>query len=398
MGPQVRAVYVSYDGALDPLGASQVVPYILGLAARGARMSLISFEKPERWVDTPARKALQERLNAAGVSWSPLVYHRRPRLPATMLDIVAGRLRIRRLVRASGASLVHCRGDVAMAMARWARLAPQVRLLYDVRGFFADERAESGSWRPGGLLDRLVRGIEAGNLRSAHGIVVLTETAVSVLAQRRPSLPPLRVIPTCVDLSLFSPPEPGAPRDYALAYSGSLGTWYMASEMVAFARVASASLGGRTLFLTPQTEEARRAGATPDWAEVRTVAPAEVPRWLRRARAAFFFYSPTPARRATCPTKLAESLATGLPIVANRGVGDLDSILESEGVGVQVESFTEEAYRGAAVRLASLLRDVGTTARCRGLAEKRYSLASGVAAYHDLYRALVREASRPALV
>ncbi len=397
MGPQVRAVYVSYDGALDPLGVSQVVPYILGLADRGARITLISFEKPERWADTGARKALQERLSAAGVSWSPLRYHRRPRLPATMLDVVVGSLRIRRLVRGVEASLVHCRGDIAMAMARWARLAPRVRLLYDVRGFFADERAESGSWRPGGLLDRVVRGVEAGNLRSARGIVVLTKAAVSVLAERRPSLPLLRVIPTCVDLSVFSPPELGAPREYALVYSGSLGTWYMANEMVAFARVASASLGGRTLFLTLQTKEARRAGATPDWAEVRTVAPAEVPHWLRRARAAFFFYSPTPARRATCPTKLAESLATGLPIVANRGVGDLDSVLENEGVGVLVKGFSEEEYRRAAEGLARLLRDPATAARCRDLAKARYSLEAGVTAYHELYRALVRGRTLPGL-
>ena len=46
----MRVVYVSYDGALDPLGASQVVPYLLGLAARGVAITLISFEKRERWV------------------------------------------------------------------------------------------------------------------------------------------------------------------------------------------------------------------------------------------------------------------------------------------------------------------------------------------------------------
>ena len=44
----VPVLYVSYDGVLDPLGSSQVVPYVAGLAGHGFSPTLISFEKPER--------------------------------------------------------------------------------------------------------------------------------------------------------------------------------------------------------------------------------------------------------------------------------------------------------------------------------------------------------------
>ena len=43
---ETRVLYLSYDGALEPLGQSQVVPYLVGLAARGAAITLVSFEKP----------------------------------------------------------------------------------------------------------------------------------------------------------------------------------------------------------------------------------------------------------------------------------------------------------------------------------------------------------------
>jgi glycosyltransferase involved in cell wall biosynthesis len=142
------------------------------------------------------------------------------------------------------------------------------------------------------------------------------------------------------------------------------------------------------LFLTPQAAEAAAAGAVGDWVEVRGVAPAEVPAWLRRARAAFFFIRPTPAKRASCPTKLAEALATGLPVVANRGVGDLDDLLERHGVGVLVEGFRDDAYRRAAARLCTLLEDPDLAQRCRALARERFSLEAGVQAYHSLYREL----------
>jgi glycosyltransferase involved in cell wall biosynthesis len=384
----VKAVYVSYDGALDPLGSSQVRPYLAGLVARGVQATLISFEKPERWSDEKARLTTASVLQRSGIRWSPLPYHKRPRLPATAWDVLAGSRRIRRELVETGASIVHCRGDVAMAMARWARLPARARLLYDVRGLFADERVESGSWAAGSLVDRLVRRVEAANLRRADAVVALTAAGIDALRRGRPALPPHAVIPTCVDLSAFHPRALGEAPGYGLIYSGSLGTWYMAHEMVEFARIAAPVVGGRTLFLTPDVEEARRAGATPDWADVRQVAPAEVGAWLRRGRALFFFIRPTPSKRASSPTKLAEALASGIPVVCNRGVGDLDEFLGGSGVGVTLGSFTEEAYRAASVRLRDLLRDPDLAARCRGLAESRYGLDRGVEAYHRLYHEL----------
>jgi glycosyltransferase involved in cell wall biosynthesis len=384
----VRAIYVSYDGALDPLGASQVVPYLVGLAARGFGITLISFEKPARWAQAAAREDMQRRLAARGIRWRPLRYHRSPRLAGTLRDIVAGSRAIAQESARLGPAVIHCRGEVATVMARWARLPSTVRLLYDVRGFFSDERVETGSWQRGSFLDRVVRWMEAANLRRADGAVVLTRHAAETLCRRRPSLPALRVIPTCADVSIFTPRTAGRKPEFGLVYSGSLGTVYMTEEMMAFARSAAGAVPGPTLFLTPQPEEVTRRGPALEWAEIRTVEPEAVPEWLRRASALFFFRSIS-SSRASCPTKFAEGLASGLPVVCNRGIGDLDDIIEREGVGVLVDGFTDAAYSDAALRLKGLLEDPGLSGRCRRLAETRYSLDLGVHAYHGLYTELV---------
>src|SRR5262249_32214677 len=154
-------------------------------------------------------------------------------------------------------------------------------------------------------------------------------------------------IPTSADLSVFTPRGAEEMPEHGLVYSGSLGTWYMIREMVAFARRSRRLLPERPLFLTPQVTDARGAGSEPDWADALSADPTEVPQLLRRARAALFFIKPTPAKRASCPTKLAEALACGLPIVCNRGIGDLDEIVERENVGVLVESMSESGYDNA---------------------------------------------------
>ncbi|HEX6737144.1 MAG TPA: glycosyltransferase [Vicinamibacteria bacterium] len=383
----MRVVYVSYDGALDPLGQSQVVPYLEGLAAEGVRLALVSFEKPERWADAAARGRLEDRLREAGIRWRPLRYHPRPRLFAKAWDLAAGAWAVRDEAKALDAVLVHCRADVAAAIARLARLPRRVRLLYDVRGFFSAERTDAGSWPAGGAVDRVVRRVERGNLARADGVVVLTEAAAADLAAAR-RLPPHRVIPTCVDVAAYRPPAAGDAKDYGLAYAGSLGTWYSGPAMVSFAQVARRHVPGPVLFLTPQPQEAAAAGASPEWSEVRTAAPAEVPAWLRRCRAVFFFYRPGRARRATCPTKFAEALATGLPVVANTGIGDLDQIVSEHRVGVLVSAFDEAAYDKAGRELAALLEDPETPGRCRRLAEERFGVAVGVSRYLSLYRQL----------
>lgn len=381
----MKLIYVSYDGALDPLGASQVVPYLLGLAVRGFAITLVSFEKPARWALVAERGEMQRRLESCGIRWRPHRYHKRPRLAGTLIDIVAGSRTIAREAARGAPALIHSRGDVATVMARWAQVPSTIPLLYDVRGFFSDERVETGSWRRGSLLDRAVTRMEAANLQRAHGAVVLTRRAAEALRRRRPSLPSLQVIPTCTDVSVFRPRTQGQKPEFGLVYSGSLGTWYMADEMVAFARSAAGTVPGPTLFLTPEPEGVRRLGATPDWAEARTVEPVAVAEWLRRASVLFFFIRPIPSKRASFPTKLAEGLATGLPVVCNRGIGDLDDIVEREGVGVFVDGFSEAAYSVAIRRLARLLKDPGLSERCRRLAEARYSVELGVDAYRRLY-------------
>jgi glycosyltransferase involved in cell wall biosynthesis len=276
-----------------------------------------------------------------------------------------------------------------MAMARLAGLAPGVRLLYDVRGFFADERVEAGSWRRDGVLDRAVRQAETANLTRADGLVTLTRAAGADLRERRGSDLPHAVIPTCVDLSRFRPRAETEPPAFGLVYCGSLGSQYLTPEMVAFAQVAAKVISGRVLFLSREGDEARRAGASLDWAEVRSAAPNEVVGWLQRGQALFYLFRQGPSKRASYPTRLAEALACGLPVVCNRGLSDIDELLTSERVGVLVEDLTPEAYRGAALLLARLLEDPDTPRRCRRVAEERLGVEHGVRAYHDLYRELL---------
>ena len=68
-------LYISYDGMTDPLGQSQVLPYLTGLSKKGFNIILISFEKQERFTGT---KPLIEKLcQEAGHCMEPVNVHKK---------------------------------------------------------------------------------------------------------------------------------------------------------------------------------------------------------------------------------------------------------------------------------------------------------------------------------
>src|SRR3954467_8772321 len=111
-------------------------------------------------------------------------------------------------------------------MALEARRATGGALLFDICGFWADERVDGGLWRPGGLLYRAAKRCERSFFANADAIVTLTEASVPQVrawAGNRPV--PIDVIPTCVDIGRFSK-RPARPSGPHAVWSGSVGTWY----------------------------------------------------------------------------------------------------------------------------------------------------------------------------
>ena len=83
------ALFITYDGMLEPLGQSQVLAYLKRLAV-GRLIHLISFEKPEDWRMGVERDRIAQDIASVGIVWHPLRYHKRPSALATAWDIACG--------------------------------------------------------------------------------------------------------------------------------------------------------------------------------------------------------------------------------------------------------------------------------------------------------------------
>ena len=101
-----RVLYLSYDGMTDPLGRSQVLPYLTGLAALGHEITLVSFEKPGRSAEE--RERVEAICGEAGIAWHPLRYHKRPPILSSVWDVVAMRRAAARLPGAGAGDTDPC--------------------------------------------------------------------------------------------------------------------------------------------------------------------------------------------------------------------------------------------------------------------------------------------------
>lgn len=406
---QVRAnvLYVTFDGLTDPLGRSQVLPYLIGLSRQGYRITILSLEKPDRYQRDAA--AIRQICTAEGLIWEPLSYHRAPALLSSIYDAAALKRAARRLHRHMPFDIVHCRSYIPAAVGLDLKRRFGVPFIFDMRGFWPDERVDGGSWNLSNPIYRSVyayfKRLEARLLEQADHIVSLTHAGKAQLLTRplfRPSGAEITVIPCCVDFDHFPLIDPSA-RAAArsalsisadasvVAYLGSVGTWYMLDEMLDFFRIyvghePQASL----LFVTPNPSgpivaAATRKGIDPSRLTILPASRDEVPQLMAAADVGLFFIKPCFSKLASSPTKMGEMLALGLPVVTNNGVGDVAEIVRDTDCGTAIERFDDQAYESAVATLRAMPR---SPQRLREAALPYFDVRLGIDRYAQIYRSL----------
>jgi glycosyltransferase involved in cell wall biosynthesis len=387
-------LYISYDGMLEALGQSQVLSYLKYLA-KNRCIHLISFEKPADWANTTERSRITREIAAADITWHPLPYHKHPSALATAWDIACGVTIGCWLILRHQLSIVHARSYVPSVMAIILKKLTRVKYLFDMRGFWADERIDGELWSSDGVMYRVAKNLEKHFLLTADHVVCLTHAASNEIKEfeyLKGKMPDITVIPTCTDLTRFRrKPYDHIRGQFTLGYVGSAGTWYRFDAVAScFAQLLRIIPDARFLIINKGQHayirnELRMAGIADCAYEILATTYNEVPNQMARMDAGIFFYRPTFSRKACAPTKLGEFLGCGIPCLSNVGVGDLASFIEDERVGVALNNFDSETLTNGLEAFLKVIANPTTASRCVATAEKYFSLDRGVKEYNTIY-------------
>ncbi|WP_432448648.1 glycosyltransferase [Aliiroseovarius marinus] len=399
------SVFVTNNGLSDHIGLAQVLPYLEGLSRSGHKIVCLSVERPDK--AQTYHDEVAPRLARAGIRHHPVLRHgsvlasrlERFFMPATLSS------HLDRIVQRYKASLIHCRSYMPLASALTASRKHHVPMLFDMRGFWIDERIESGIWSGalGQVYARHFRKLEANAYGQADGIVTLSQDARSVvLGDPAYRGAPISVIPCSVDQSLFQPDRVLGgrirevlgidPDELVLVHSGSAGPLYKMEAAYQLVKALEAK-GARVRLLLlgdhdPDTHLARAQAAEAPLAKQQIiclkVAHHEMPGLLNVADIGLSFRLQSRSSFGVSATKLGEYQAIGLPVISNDGIGDIRQILAQEGLGLVLTDLGPKSIDAAAGKI--LTQKFSAPEAIRAAGQMRYDMDRAVLSYDAMYR------------
>ena len=405
-----QVLYLSYDGMTDPLGQSQVIPYLAGLSKEGYRFHLVSFEKKTPFQSD--REYISQLLKSHNIIWHPLSYTKKPPVLSTLYDLWKMKQISKKIVDTNPIKLIHCRSYISAIAGMWLKKQSGVKMIFDMRGFYADERVDGGLWKLDNPIMKSVYNFfkkkEKELLAEADAVVCLTHNAKKIIDSwhfRNSNHYPIQVIPCCADLTHFNPTAVNtamraklmeslnlAKASPIISYLGAIGTWYMMDEMLVFFKMFTQRFPNAVfLFITPEPGEqilkaASQHNIDPTQIRVFKARRNEVPTVLSLSDASLFFIKPTFSKQASSPTKQGEIMGMGIPIICNSGVGDTDMVIEKYGAGILVNVNDPNSFSDAINRFDEI-KTIPAKNIIQG-ANEFYSLEKGVQKYLEIYNDL----------
>lgn len=363
--------YLTTDSLEEGVGSSQILPLVIKLAERGLKVNLLTFEKASPRFET------QDLLKKSGITWNPREFGGR--------GAFAGIDRLLKIYKQMpDARIFHARSDIPTVAALISKRGP---VLWDVRGLWSDQKAFTENSALKRKLFKTARVLEKYSAHNSQAMSTLTKNIVPELIARNHSIPELRiVVPTAVDLEKFAFSET-IPKPYSGLYSGTYNRYYDLDLSLAFVKEFQRICGADFHWARPKESPqiTLSAGESMTFVATQSEMSTIIPKFSFGL--AICNSIAGPSLKGAVPTKIAEFLACGRPVIVNRGLGDFDELLSRFKAGVIISN-EEGGAITAAREMLELLQDPDTPMRCRQLAEACFSLDKGVEEYISVYHRL----------
>ena len=396
----MTALYISYNGLMEQLGQSQVLPYVRSLA-KVRPFILVTFEKHADLVNLQRRAQFEVLMRKAGVKWITLRYHHKPTSISKLYDILVGFLVCVYICATSSINIVHSRGYIAAVIGLWIKYLFGVRFIFDMRGFWIDQRIEIGIWREDTIIVRIARFMETKFLQRADVVFALSSAAVCAMKQWPAVIGSkirFEVVTTCTDLDLFKlPPRNVRKRtdaQFTVGYVGNAGPGYKFDSVLemyqAIKRIkplAKLKIVNRNDHILIK-EKLKAHGFDSHEVELISCDYPQVPLQMWGIDLGIFFYEWRKANVSSVPTRMGEFLACGVPCLSDESSVGFLNILENENVGVVLRSMESSEINDAALRAVNLATQDDIDLMCACVARLHFSLEVGVANYERIYSEL----------
>ena len=330
----------------EPLGKSQVLEYLIDLG-RDYSVFLYSFEKDlkKETINVLSNKIQQENIN-----WHFQRYTNKYGLFSTVSQIYSSYRRLKKLIKENEIKLIHARSLIPVVIALFLKRKFNLKVIFDIRGFQIDEKAEVGRLKKGSFLYKGLKKIEQYAYNKSDSIVSLTYAAIPYIGKFCDEKK-ITVIPTCANKNLFKrvatkesivfKKSLGYQQDdIILLHVGAVSNWYdFDNELKVVSHLMQSNNKLQYLILNKSEHEfiyrkTQEYNIDNSRLKVMEVNFYDMYKYLNCADASIFIIKVSFAKTASAPTKFAENLACGLYSITNNGIGDMNKFFhENKSIG-----------------------------------------------------------------
>ena len=364
----MHLTYITIDSVNEGVGQSQILPLIKILKTKGINITLISFEKVH------INKEIKAELEFLGIEWVYMKFSHRNSLSPV--------IRLYQLIQQIGKTdIIHARGDIPALAALLSRKAP---ILWDMRGLWSEQRMVITDSRLKRILFRPLIIFRRIILNQVDALTTLTYSLDNYLINKYGNKPSIRgTVTTIVDLDHFKV-QKNLPKKLRIVFSGSYNNYYDLNLTRDFISLLRKRVEIDVVWFKPTESTRENLGLEEEIIMETTYS--EMPRHLNEfSIGVAICKNLSTANLGVMPTKIGEFLACGRPVVVNRGLGDLDTLLKEYKAGVVLDHTNLDE---AVEEVIELMQSESVQLNCRKLAMDYFDLRKGALKYLDIYKIL----------
>jgi glycosyltransferase involved in cell wall biosynthesis len=390
-----QILYISIDGIMEPLGLSQVFKYLEKLS-HNHQINLITFEKKQDLKNKKKYDLMKKECSRNNIAWYARQHRSGLGQIINILNVVFLPIYILCIKKIS---LIHLRSYMPGICIPVISILFRFKLIFDIRGFWANEKHDRLNWSKYSYKFRFFKWLEKYLFNKADAVITLTNASKDIIANHFKKLDSsIHVIPTCVDCDEFSNSKIFQSTDtIKIGYLGSTDTAY---DFKTFCNLVNqiSNQNGRNIELKVFTKDSKEIikniliekKINISNLEVKFVERKDLPMELSQLSFLGFYLKENFSVQASMPTKIAEALACGIPIICNEFNGDIKKLIEKNSIGL-IYNFSEDFDQNYYNKLSEMLSDKNLSNRCISVARNYFSLEEGSLKYNKIYKNLLNK-------
>jgi glycosyltransferase involved in cell wall biosynthesis len=386
-----ETLYISIDGIMEPLGYSQVFKY-LEILSKDHRINLITFEKKQHINNDDALLSMIKKCDECNIAWHGLKYRSGLFGLGQLINIVSLIIWPVFISLKKSISIVHIRSYMPGIAIPFLSLFIKFKFIFDIRGFWADEKHDRLGWSKLSYRYKFFKILENYLIKKADYIVTLTKQSKDIIIDNfTKDQSRITVIPTCVDFQeIYVQPALEKPKNFIIGYLGSVDTAYDFSKFCFFISQIKSFKHEVELriFTSQKIEEVEKMLAQNTLVdlkkEIKFLKRTELANELSQLDCLGFCLKENFSIKASMPTKIAEALSCGIPIICNAFNLDIEDLINKNDIGI-IYNFTDKLGHEEISQILKFKSNEQMKIRCIKIAKTYFSINRGAIEYNRIY-------------